>query len=65
MFHAGLLRWSLEGAHKAEDVAKRRAAKEEDVPEPSSAFKEVAIWEVEEAYLLMGGLCKFSKEAKA
>ena len=36
MFPAGLLRRALEGARRIEDAKKRRAAGDQDVPEPSS-----------------------------
>ena len=63
MFHAGLLRKAMEGARKVEDAAQRRTECEDDVPEPSSTYQSVAIWEIEEMYSLVGGLCALGTEA--
>ena len=57
------MRRTLEGARKVEDAAQRRTGGEDGVPEPSSAYQEVAIWEIEEMYSLVGGLCALGTEA--
>ena len=57
MFHAGLLRKAMEGTRKVEDAARRRTECEDCVPEPSSTYQAVAIWEIEEMCSLVGGLC--------
>ena len=33
------------------------------MPEPSSTYQSVAIWEIEEMYSLVGGLCALGMEA--
>ena len=63
MFHAGLLRKAMEGTRKVEDAARRRTECEDCVPEPSSTYQAVAIWEIEEMYSLVGGLCALGTEA--
>ena len=63
MFHAGLLRKAMEGTRKVEDAARRRTECEDGVPEPSSTYQAVAIWEIEEMYSLVGGLCALGTEA--
>ena len=65
MFHAGLLRKAMEGTRKVEDAARRRTECEDCVPEPSSTYQAVAIWEIEEMYSLVGGLCALGTEAKS
>ena len=61
VFHAGLLRKAMEGTRKVEDAARRRTECEDGVPEPSSTYQAVAIWEIEEMYSLVGGLCALGK----
>ena len=63
VFHAGLLRKAMEGTRKVEDAARRRTECEDCVPEPSSTYQAVAIWEIEEMYSLVGGLCALGTEA--
>ena len=36
---------------------------EDGVPEPSSTYQEVVIWEIEEMNSLIGGLCALGTEA--
>ena len=62
MFHTGLLRKAMEGARKVEDAARLRKQDHDGVPEPSSTYQAVAIWEIEQMYSLVGGLCTLGTE---
>ena len=53
----------MEGTRKVEDATRRRTECEDGVPEPSSTYQAVAIWEIEEMYSLVGGLCALGTEA--
>ena len=63
VFYTGLLRRAMEGARKVEDAARLRTEGQDGVPEPSSTYQAVAIWQIEEMYSLVGGLCALGTEA--
>ena len=51
----------MEGSRNVEDAERQRTEVEDGVPEPSSTHQSVAIWEIEEMYSLVGGLCALGK----
>ena len=51
----------MEGTRKVEDAARLRTEGQDGVPEPT--YQAVAIWEIEEMYSLVGGLCALGTEA--
>ena len=57
VFHAGLLRRAWR------ERARSMMPGEDGVPEPSSTYQEVVIWEIEEMNSLIGGLCALGTEA--
>ena len=58
------MRRALEGVRRSEDAAQRRTEGKDGVPEPSSTYQAVAIWEIEEMYSLVCGLCALGTEAQ-
>jgi hypothetical protein len=54
--YTGLLRKLMEGLRKVQEAAERRARGNCPVPEPSSTYQSVSLWEIVEVQSLVGVL---------